>query len=82
MSDPMTADVPASDRALIEFAEKLTLSTHSMGPDDLNMLRDNGFDDRAIHDAVQVVALFNYYNRLAEGVGVRWVDEPDTESSS
>ena len=82
MADPMTADLPASDRALIEFAEKLTLSTHSMGPDDLNMLRDNGFDDRAIHDAVQVVALFNYYNRLADGVGVRWVDEPDAESSS
>ncbi len=53
-----------------------------MDPDDLNRLRNHGFDDRAIHDTVQVVALFNYYNRLAEGVGVRWVDEPDTESSS
>ena len=44
--------------------------------------RDQGFDDRAIHDAVQVVALFNYYNRLADGLGVRWVDEPNEESSS
>jgi len=82
MTDPLAADLPPSDRALVEFAQKLTLSTHSMGPEDLNMLRDQGFDDRAIHDAVQVVALFNYYNRLADGLGVRWVDEPNEESSA
>lgn len=37
---------------------------------DVRELRDHGLGDGAIHDVVQVVALFNYYNRLAEGLGI------------
>ena len=37
---------------------------------DLDILRSFGFDDRAIHDAVQVVAYFNYINRVADALGV------------
>jgi alkylhydroperoxidase family enzyme len=33
-------------------------------------LRVAGFDDRAIHDATQVIGYFNYINRLADGLGV------------
>ena len=29
----------------------------------------HGLDDAAIHDVIQVVAYFNYINRIAEGVG-------------
>ena len=29
-----------------------------------------GFDDDAVHDVVQVTALFAYYNRLADGLGI------------
>jgi len=38
-------------------------------------LRAAGFDDRAIHDAAQVVAYFSYINRVADGLGVDL--EPD-----
>jgi alkylhydroperoxidase family enzyme len=41
-----------------------------MDPGDLDDLRVHGFDDRAIHDAVQVIAFFNYWTRLADGLGV------------
>ena len=41
-----------------------------MCAEDLNVLRLHGFDDRAIHDAVQVISLFNYYARVADGLGV------------
>ena len=34
------------------------------------MLRGHGFDDVAIHDAVQVIAYFNYINRIADCLGV------------
>ena len=37
---------------------------------DVEDLRTAGFDDRAIHDACQVVAYFNYVNRVADGLGV------------
>ena len=33
-----------------------------------------GLDDRAIHDATQVIAYFNYINRVADALGV----EPET----
>jgi alkylhydroperoxidase family enzyme len=44
------------------------------GREDIDRLRAAGFDDRAIHDATQIVAYFNYINRIAAGLGV----EPET----
>jgi alkylhydroperoxidase family enzyme len=41
-----------------------------MSPDDLDGLRGQGFDDRAIHDAVQVIGCFNYLTRVADALGV------------
>jgi alkylhydroperoxidase family enzyme len=41
----------------------------------VDALRRHGFGDEAIHDAIQVIAYFNYINRVAEGVGVD--PEPD-----
>ncbi len=40
----------------------------------LHELRNHGLDDRAIHDAVQVVAYFNYINRVADALGVNLED--------
>ena len=41
------------------------------------MLRGVGLDDAAIHDAIQVIAYFNYINRVAEAVGTD--PEPEWE---
>lgn len=41
-----------------------------MGEADVEQLRAVGLDDRAIHDATQVIAYFNYINRVADGLGV------------
>jgi alkylhydroperoxidase family enzyme len=41
-----------------------------MSPADLGGLRAQGFDDVAIHDAVQVIAFFNYITRIADALGV------------
>jgi len=71
------APLRGPDRALCEFARKLTHHQHDVGPDDLDALRTQGFDDTAIHDATQVVAYFNYITRIADGLGVEV--EPFTE---
>ena len=68
--DWRTADLSDADRALCAFAEKLTGEQHDMGPGDLDALRAAGFDDRAIHDATQIVAYFNYITRVADALGV------------
>lgn len=37
---------------------------------DVRELRVAGLDDASIHDAVQVIAYFNYINRVADAVHV------------
>lgn len=41
-----------------------------MREDDIAQLRTAGFDDRAIHDATQIAAYFNYINRVADALHV------------
>jgi hypothetical protein len=51
-----------------------------VGAAEADALRAVGLDDPAIHDAIQVIAYFNYINRVAEGVGTDL--EPDWEPRS
>jgi len=53
----------------------LTHQPAAIGEEDVSRVRDAGWNDAAIHDAIQVVSYFNYINRIAEAVGVE--DEPD-----
>ncbi len=62
--------MPPGDRALCKWAAKLTARASDTSPGDLDRLREAGFDDRAIHDAAQVVGFFNYITRIADGLGV------------
>ncbi len=55
---------------LLEFTERVTLSPAARTEADIARLREFGWSDRAIHDAVQVVSYFNYINRVAEALGV------------
>ncbi len=72
-----TAGLDARTVALLEYAEKLSLAPAGMGEGDVAALRRAGWDDRAIHDATQVCAYFNYINRVADALGVEpedWLD--------
>ena len=68
--DWRTAPLSDADRALCEFSAKLTHDQHRVTPSDLDVLREQGFDDRAIHDASQVIGYFNYITRIADSLGV------------
>ncbi len=68
-------------RALCDFAAKLTLTPAAVSRADVNGLRAHGWDDRAIHDAIQVIAYFNYINRVAEAVGIEGEPEWTQEGS-
>ena len=57
-------------RALLEFADLLTAGGHHATREQLDRLRQAGWDDTAIHDAVQVISFFNYINRVADALGV------------
>jgi uncharacterized peroxidase-related enzyme len=55
---------------MLEYAERLTRAPWDVGAAEVAALRRHGFDDRDIHDIVQVAAYFNYINRVADGLGV------------
>jgi len=69
-SDWRKAPLSEVDLALCAYAEKVTLTLEQMTEADLDVLRQHGFDDRAIHDATQVISYFNYINRIADALGV------------
>jgi uncharacterized peroxidase-related enzyme len=73
-TDWRVAELSEVDRALCSFASKLTLRQGAMSRQDVDELRRHGLDDRAVHDAVQVVGYFNYITRVADALGV----EPET----
>ena len=58
------------DRALCEYAVKLTQTPSVVTEADIEHLRSLGLGDPAISDVAQVIAFFNYINRIADGLGV------------
>jgi uncharacterized peroxidase-related enzyme len=77
-ADWRTAGLDPATEALLSFAERLTDECAAIGADDIAGLRAHGFDDQGISSCVQVVAYFNYINRIAEGLGVTaegWIED-------
>ena len=70
-----TADLEPRTRAMLAFAEALTLQSHKTSEADRQTLRDAGFSDRDIWDIANVAGFFNMTNRVASGVGM----EPNAE---
>ena len=56
--------------ALLRYAERLTKDVAGMVLRDIEELKEAGCDDGEILEANQVVAYFNYSNRLLNGLGV------------
>lgn len=65
------ADLAAADRAMLDFAVKLTDQPEAVEETDRELLRRAGFSDAAIWDIVAVSAFFNMSNRMAIGVDMR-----------
>jgi uncharacterized peroxidase-related enzyme len=64
------ASLTPRERALCEVAETLSATPTRMTAESWQPLRDLGFDDEAILEVIHVVGLFNYFTRLADGVGL------------
>ncbi|MEZ5777544.1 MAG: peroxidase-related enzyme [Paracoccaceae bacterium] len=62
-------------RAMLEFAEKLTLASSKIDESDRQALRDAGFSERDIWDIASVTGFFNMTNRVASATAM----EPNPE---
>jgi uncharacterized peroxidase-related enzyme len=68
--DYTRAPVSAADRAMLDYAVKLTRYAWKVSAEDLDALRASGFDDRGILQINLIASWFNYINRVADGLGV------------
>ena len=69
-SDFSQADLSEPDRAMLDYVAKLTETPSEMVAADVEGLRLQGFEDRAIHDICAIAAYFAFVNRMADGLGV------------
>ena len=60
-------ELSEKQRTMLDYAWKLTTSPADIGEGDRERLRDAGFDDPTIYDITEIVAFFNYTNRMAHG---------------
>jgi uncharacterized peroxidase-related enzyme len=81
VADARTAPVEPAERAMLDYALKLTQTPAAMTAHDVTALRRAGFDDRAVHDICAITAYYAFVNRIADGLGVelepRWKHAAD-----
>ena len=74
------ADLTEKQRAMLEFAEKMTNASHAIVDADRSALRAAGWSDRDIWDIGAVASFFNMTNRMASAVDMR--PNPEYHSSA
>lgn len=67
-------ELTQAEYAMLDFAEKLTLTPSNMREDDVQKLRNVGWTDRDILDIVHVCAYFNFRVRVVDGLGLEVAD--------
>lgn len=57
-------------RALLDYAVKVTREPWSCTREDIQRFRELGLKDEDILDAVQVIGVFNHFDRVADALGI------------
>lgn len=78
LADLSTAQIDDRMRLLLSYVGKLTRDPSKVSPADARAVLTAGWDERALHDAVSVCALFNFMNRFVNGLGIT----PDDDYSN
>lgn len=64
------AGLTAAERALMDYVKIITDAAYSSTPEDVQKLRDAGWTEDQIAEAVYITALFAFFNRVADAFGV------------
>jgi uncharacterized peroxidase-related enzyme len=70
IEDGHAATVPSRMRPVLDYAQKLTRDPAEATEADASAVFAAGWDETALYHLVAVTALFNYMNRLVEGLGI------------
>jgi uncharacterized peroxidase-related enzyme len=66
-----SADLTPRQRAMLDFAARITLDSATCSDEDITTLRAHGFSDAAIWDIVEIAGFYNFTNRLANALDLR-----------
>jgi alkylhydroperoxidase family enzyme len=64
------AGLTAAEKTLLDYVEKVTNAAPRTTADDVQKLRDVGWSEDQIAEAVYVTAMFAFFNRVADAFGV------------
>jgi uncharacterized peroxidase-related enzyme len=64
------AGLSAAERALLDYVEVITNAAYRSTHEDVQRLRDLGWNENQIAEAVYVTAMFAFFNRVADAFGV------------
>lgn len=65
------ADLKPNQRAMMDFAVKMTEKSYKIEENDRQTLRDNGYSDQDIWDIASIASFFNMSNRMASAIDMR-----------
>jgi len=71
VADIDTAAIEEELKPILRYVKKLTESPSRMTQADADAVFAAGWDEDAFYHAVSICGLFNYYNRLIEGYGIK-----------
>jgi len=69
------ADITPRQRAMLDFALKVSQAAAEVGDEDFAMLRTHGFSDEDAWDIAAITAFFGLSNRMANTISMRPNDE-------
>ena len=64
------AGLTPAERALLDYVELITRAASRSTADDVQKLRDAGWKENQIAEAVYVIAMFAFFNRVADAYGI------------
>ena len=59
-----------AERALLDYVTKVTEAAYRTTPEDVQKLRDHGWTEPQIAEAVYITAMFAFFNRVADAFGI------------
>lgn len=71
----LEADITPRQKAMIDFAMKVTTDSRAINEGDFESLRSHGFSDEDIWDIAGITAFFNLSNRMMNFAAIRPDDE-------
>jgi 4-carboxymuconolactone decarboxylase len=69
------ADITERQKAMLDFAVKVSMQAYAVGDEDMALLQAHGFDEEDIWDIAAIAAFFGLSNRMANVTCMRPNDE-------